>query len=262
MEEGTVVMPKINVYLPDDLADGVKATGLPVSAICQRALEQSVRRVTAIRVTVLGDLEADDPTAQLSQFTERTRTVIKLAIEQARAGGVASVGTEHLLHGMLAEGTNLAVHVLRAMEIDPGHVARAMDNAVSAAVSTAAQDGADNPTATQFSGSAANALELTVTEALALGHNYVGCEHLLLGVISEPDGTAGHVLRELGIDLRAARRTVVAALTGYTHLRAQTSTTTPAGAASMIATAVRQELRPILDRIERLEQQTGRTTEG
>ncbi|MEV1296116.1 Clp protease N-terminal domain-containing protein [Pseudonocardia sp. NPDC049635] len=248
-------MPKINVYLPDDLADGVKATGVPVSAICQRALEQSVRRVSAIRATVLGDLAADDPTAQLSQFTERTRTVIKLAVDQARATHAASVGTEHLLHGMLDEGTSLALHVLRAMEIDPAHVSRALANA------SPAPESSETPVATQFSGPAANALELTVTEALALGHNYVGCEHLLLGLIGEPDGTAGHVLRELGIDLRTARRTVVAALTGYTHLRAQASTT-PADAATMIATVVRQELRPILDRVERLEQQTGLISEG
>lgn len=248
-------MPKINVYLPDDLAEGVKATGVPVSAICQRALEQSVRRVTAIRATVLGDLETDDPTAQLSQFTERTRTVVRLAIEQARATGAVSVGTEHLLHGVLTEGTNLALHVLRAMEIDPTHVARALTNA------SPAPEGSDTPAATQFGGAAANALELTVTEALALGHNYVGCEHLLLGLVGEPDGTAGHVLRELGIDLRTARRTVVAALTGYTHLRAQTNTTTPADVATMIATAVRQELRPVLDRLERLERRTGLTPE-
>lgn len=248
-------MPKINVYLPDDLADGVKATGVPVSAICQRALEQSVRRVSAIRATVLGDLEADDPTAEFSQFTERTRTVIKLAIKQARASGAASVGTEHLLHGMLAEGTNLALRVLSAMDIDSAHVARALANSSPAQAT-------GTPTATQFSGPAANALELTVTEALALGHNYVGCEHLLLGLISESDGTAGHVLRELGIDLRPTRRTVVAALTGYTHLRAQASTTTPADAAAMIATVVRQELRPILDRVERLEQRVDPTPEG
>jgi ATP-dependent Clp protease ATP-binding subunit ClpC len=249
-------MPKINVYVPDDLADGVKATGVPVSAICQRALEQSVRRVTAIRATVLGDLESDDPTAQLSQFTERTRTVIKLAIEQARATRAASVGTEHLLHGMLTEGTNLAVHVLRAMDIDPTHASRALANASPVPANS------ETPPATQFSGCSANALELTVTEALALGHNYVGCEHLLLGLVSEPDGIAGQVLRELGIELRTARRTVVAALTGYTHLRAQASTTASADAATMIGDAVRQELRPILDRVERLEQQTGLNAGG
>lgn len=242
-------MPKINVYLPDDLADRVKATGVPVSAICQRALEQSVRRVAAIRATVLGGLEAEDPTAQLSQFTERTRAVIKLAIEHARTSGAVSVGTENLLHGILTEGTNLAVHVLRAMEVDPDHVTRALSRALPAS-----QDGTDNAAETQFSSPAANALELTVTEAVALGHNYVGCEHLLLGLISETEGTAGEVLRELGIDLRAARQTIVAALTGYTHLRAQTGNANPA---TMISATVQQELRPLVERIERLEQRAG-----
>ncbi|WP_018681829.1 Clp protease N-terminal domain-containing protein [Actinokineospora enzanensis] len=236
-------MPKINVYLPDELADSVKATGVPVSAICQRALEQSVRRVSAIRATVLGDLETEDPTAQFSQFTERARVVVKLAVGQAREVGAATVGTEHLVHGMLAEGTNLALHVLRAMEIDPAHVSRALANA----------EAGPEGTATQFSGAAANALELTVTEALALGHNYVGCEHLLLGLVGEPDGTGGQVLRDVGVELRVARRTVVAALTGYTHLRAQTG----GDAAGMIAAVVRQELRPVLERVERLEQRAG-----
>lgn len=249
-------MPKINVYLPDDLAEGVKATGVPVSAICQRALEQSVRRVAAIRATVLGDLETDDPTAQFSQFTPRVRTVLKLAVEQARTSGAAVVGTEHLLHGMLAEGSNLALRVLHVMEIDPAHVARALANAVPAG------EASGHPAATRFSGPTANALELTVTEALALGHNYVGCEHLLLGLVGEPDGTAGNVLRELGIDLRTARRTVVAALTGYTHLRATTSTTKPEDVATMLTAAVRQELRPVLDRLARLEQRAGLTPEG
>ncbi|MEJ3653166.1 Clp protease N-terminal domain-containing protein [Actinomycetes bacterium KLBMP 9759] len=248
-------MPKINVYLPDDLADGVKSTGVPVSAICQRALEQSVRRVAAIRAIVLDDLAADDPTAQLSQFTERTRTVLKAAVEQARRSGAAGVGTEHVLHAVLEEGANLAVHVLRAMDVDPAGVERALADAVPPAAPT-------DPAATRFSGCAANALELGVTEALALGHNYVGCEHLLLGLVGEPDGTAGRVLRAVGVDLRSARRTVVAALTGYVHLRAQTTATAPADAAAMITTVVRRELRPLLDRVERLEQRAGVGTGG
>ncbi|SDD35901.1 Clp protease N-terminal domain-containing protein [Actinokineospora iranica] len=235
-------MPKINVYLPDDLAEAVKATGVPVSAICQRALEQSVKRVAAIRATVLGDLDADDPTARLSQFTERTRAVLRLAIERARADGSAAVGTEHLLHGILAEGGNLALQVLRVLEIDPGQVARALADAGSGRAGDA----------TRFSGPAANAVELAVTEAISLGHNYVGCEHLLLGLVGEPEGTAGSVLRSLGVDLRSTRRTVEAALSGYTHLRAQSGGGSDAAAA--IAAVVQRELRPVLDRLDRLEQ--------
>jgi ATP-dependent Clp protease ATP-binding subunit ClpC len=105
-------------------------------------------------------------------------------------------------------------------------------------------------------------VELTVTEAIALGHNYVGCEHLLLGLISEPDGTAGQVLRSLGAELRSTRRAVVAALAGYVHLRAQAaggSPAVPADATKAVAAAVRQELQPVIGRIERLEQHVGLT---
>nr|WP_042196939.1 Clp protease N-terminal domain-containing protein [Kibdelosporangium sp. MJ126-NF4]CEL22641.1 ATP-dependent Clp protease, ATP-binding subunit ClpC / Negative regulator of genetic competence clcC/mecB [Kibdelosporangium sp. MJ126-NF4]CTQ89782.1 ATP-dependent Clp protease, ATP-binding subunit ClpC / Negative regulator of genetic competence clcC/mecB [Kibdelosporangium sp. MJ126-NF4] len=228
-------MPKVNVYLPDELADAVKAANLPLSAICQRALEQSVKRVTAIRATVLGDL-AIDPTAQLSHFTDRSRTVLKMAIAKAQEDGADNVGTEHLLHAMLAEGDNLALRVLRAEEIEPAVIAVPLPTG--------------SGSATQFSSPAANALELTVTEAISLGHNYVGCEHLLLGLLSEPDGTAGHVLRQLGLDLRSTRKAVAAALLGYAHLRAQPAN----NPATVIAAVVRQELQPIIERIERLEQ--------
>jgi ATP-dependent Clp protease ATP-binding subunit ClpA len=243
-------MPKINVYLPDELAERVRTTDLPVSAICQQALEQSVRRVTAIRATVLGDLAAEDPTSRLSQFTERARTAIKLAVTQARTAGAAAVGTEHLLHGILAEGTNLALRVLSVLDVDPVQAERAL--------AAASPPGDGDPT--RFSGLAANALELTVIEAIGLGHNYVGCEHLLLGLLSEPEGTGGRVLRDLGVEPRATRRAVVAALSGYTHLRAQTSAGT--APAELIATAVRDQLRPVLERIERLERQTGVTGEA
>ncbi|RZQ59595.1 Clp protease N-terminal domain-containing protein [Amycolatopsis suaedae] len=223
-------MPKINVYLPDELAESVRETGVPVSAICQRALEQSVRRVTAIRAATFGEL-GEDPTASLTHFTERTRTVLRTAIERARS----EIGTEHLLAALLDEGTNLALHVLRAVEIEPDLVARKLEPEM----------GDDGPR--RFDQHAAAALELAVTEALSLGHNYVGCEHLLLGLLAEPDGRAGMVLRALGADLRSVRRAVVAALSGYVHLRAQQ--------ADPIAAVVREELKPIIERIERLEQQ-------
>lgn len=99
---------------------------------------------------------------------------------------------------------------------------------------------------------------MTVTDATALGHNYVGCEHLLLGLIAEPDGAAGHILRGLGAEPRLTRRAVSAALAGYVHLRAQTQASTPSPApadvAGSLSTALREELRPILRRLERLEE--------
>ncbi|GAA0517830.1 hypothetical protein GCM10011581_22090 [Saccharopolyspora subtropica] len=234
-------MPKINVYLPDELAEAVRTAGVPVSAICQRALEQSAKRVMALRAAALGDLDEADPTERLSQFTDRARAAVRLGIEQARNDGAAQVGTEHLLRGMLAEGTNLALRVLHAMEIDP------------ARLDTPRQAEATDAPAAHFSGPAANALELAVIEAVALGHNYVGCEHLLLGLIAEPDGAGGHALRGAGAELRATRGAVVAALAGYVHLRAQAA----GESATTVAAALRQELQPLLDRIARLEEHVG-----
>ncbi|MFI7113897.1 Clp protease N-terminal domain-containing protein [Nonomuraea sp. NPDC050227] len=247
-------MPKINVYLPDELAEAVKAAGVPVSAICQRALEQAVRRITAIRQTALGELDAGDLAERLPRFTDRARTVVKLAIDRARADAAPAVGTGHLLAGMLAEGQNLALHVLRAVDIDPAQVQRDLDRRP-----TGEEGGAGGNPVVHFSDAAAGALELTVTEATAMGHNYVGCEHLLLGLITEPDGTAGQVLRALGAESRLVRRAVTAALAGYVHLRAQTSAA--GDPAQALAVAVRQQLQPLIERIERLEQNLGSASE-
>ncbi len=242
-------MPKINVYLPDDLAEAVKESGVPVSAICQRALEESVKRVTAIRAVVLDDLASGGSALQLSRFTQRTRDVVALAVERARAEGAAHVGTGHLLHGTLAEGTNLALHVLRAIEVDPDRVSRELARRAPAA---------GQATPERFGGDAANALELTVTEALTLGHNYVGCEHLLLGLLAEPDGPGGTTLRAAGADLRTARAAVVAALAGYVHLRAQPAS---AGGPVEVAAALRRELAPLISRLDRVERHVGLAVE-
>jgi ATP-dependent Clp protease ATP-binding subunit ClpC len=253
-------MPKINVYLPDELAEAVKEAGVPVSAICQRALEQAVRRVTAIRETVLGEPGPGDPTARLTLFTDRARTAVKLGLEQAAATGSDTVGTAHLLAGVLAEGGNLALQVLRAIEIEPEAVRRELTRQADQAKQAEHAEQADGArrAARRFGGAAANALELAVTEATSLGHNYVGCEHLLLGMIAEPDGTGGHVLRGLGAEYRLTRRAVTAALAGYVHLRTQSISSgtgqLTADAAAALATAIQRELHPIVQRLERLEE--------
>jgi ATP-dependent Clp protease ATP-binding subunit ClpC len=254
-------MPKINVYLPDELADAVKQAGVPVSAICQRALEQAVRRITAIRETALGTLDADDLSARLPHFTTRTRTVLTLAIDQARADAAGNVDTGHLLGGLLAEGGNLALHVLAAMEIEPERIAHDLARQRQTESGNDAEPGSDaDGTAQHFSGPAANALELAVSEATALGHNYVGCEHLLLGLITEAAGTGGAVLRRMGAEPRLTRRAVAAALAGYVHLRAQAQTpAAPTETATVLAAAIRHELQPLIDRIERLERHAGTT---
>jgi ATP-dependent Clp protease ATP-binding subunit ClpA len=259
-------MPKINVYLPDELADAVREAGVPVSAVCQRALEQAARRITAIRQVALADLDLDDATARLVSFTDRARTAVRLAVEQARADGAREVGTEHLLAGLLAEGGNLAIKILQSIEVEPRQVARELAARAGTGSAEGGPGGGDGG-GLRFGGPAAAALELTVTEATSLGHNYVGCEHLLLGLLAEPDGTAGQVLRAAGADQRMTRNAVVAALTGFAHVRDQmlqnqnrsaaaggqgAGDTGPAAAA--FTAAVRRELEPLARRLDRVEQ--------
>ena len=223
-------MPKINVYLPDDLADAVRDTGLPVSAICQRALEFAVRRITAIRQTVLSAISDEELGTQLTSFTARAVTVLKLA----RDTGGGRIGTTELLRGMVDEGANMAVAILQSMEISPRRLVEA-----AARVTEPGDDG--------FSLSAATALELAVAEATALGHNYVGCEHLLIGLAAETEGGAGQALREAGADAKSLRRSVSAALAGYTQAK------NPAAQNSALLMLLRRELAPIVRRIEALE---------
>jgi ATP-dependent Clp protease ATP-binding subunit ClpA len=275
------MVPKINVYLPDDLADAVKEMGVPVSAICQRALEASVRRVTAIRQAALGEVPLEDSAGRLAHFTAKARTAVGLAVRSAHASGSAVVGTEHLLAGLLAEGTNLALVILNSMEIEPDVLRSALaaagvtfptpetpDRAGPGAGAGPGRAGQDRG-ALRFSGPAANALELAVTEAVGLGHNYIGCEHLLLGLASETEGTGGAVLRDLGAEPRPVRRAMTAALAGYTAIaaskqaRAAAAQTAAQAAAqppevlTMLREAVRRELQPLTERLERLEQRLG-----
>ncbi|MEV4282819.1 ATP-dependent Clp protease ATP-binding subunit, partial [Actinoplanes xinjiangensis] len=84
-------MPKINVYLPDDLAEAVRETGLPVSPICQRALEHAVRRITTIRQAVLTDIDPAWLAERLPSFTARLVSVLNLAAARARETGAGSV---------------------------------------------------------------------------------------------------------------------------------------------------------------------------
>jgi ATP-dependent Clp protease ATP-binding subunit ClpC len=240
-------MPKINVYLPDELAEAVKEAGLPVSAICQASLEQAVRRLTAIRQLVASDIDSVTLGSRLPRFTDKALTAFRLGIEQARAAGVSLVGTEHLLGGLLSEGSNLALPVLHAMDIETSAVKAELDR-------TSVGSGPGGPDAARrISGPLGAALIGSVAAANALGHNYTGCEHLLLGLISEPDGAAGQILRGLGAEDRQARRTVTASLAGITYWQSRAEGAASGTAAAALAEAVKRELLPFADRLASIE---------
>lgn len=273
-------MPKINVYVSDELAEAIKESGVPVSAVCQRALETAVRRVTAIReATLTPAVGLDNQSNRLTHFTDRARNVVKFAVKEARDHCAPEVRTEHLLAGLIAEGSNLALPVLRAIDIEPEQVSRALDRqfplvpAPPTAQVVAAESESDTdliPDLTpdvvpeiglKIGNQAASALELAVTEATALGHNYVGCEHLLLGLIAEPDGAGGSILRSLGADIRLTRRAVSAALAGYIYLRAQkdqaAAAPTVVDPLAKLSTLIEQKMQPVVQRLERIEGNLG-----
>ena len=247
-------MPKINVYLPDDLAEAVKDAGVPVSAVCQRALEQAVRRVTAIREVTAGPALGDVPAVN---FTKRAASVLESA--RACAGGLAEVGTGQLLRALLEQG-GMAMEVLTALEITPPQILAALDKRAPSEhepepTPESVPKSADVPVEPVLSSQFLAALELAANESSGLGNGYVGSEHLLLGLIGEPDGAAGSVLRSFGADLRVTRRTVAAALAGWSaHAqRAAENAVAAAQAGDDLAAAIRSELEPVLARLDRLE---------
>lgn len=247
-------MPKINVYLPDELADAVRDAGIPVSAVCQRSLEQAVRRVADLRAAVAGQQDLDEALARLTSFTGRARTVLARAVEQARVQEASAVTSAHLLGGLVSEGTNLALHVLRAVDVDPDRLGREL---ARRSLEEPPVPGAA-PNVLAFSAPAAAALHLAVTEAISLDHNYVGGEHLLLGLASEPDGVAAAVLRDAGADVRGLRRAVGAAVAGYAHLRAQQATGQAPALQASVVDAVRQQLAPVIERLDAVEERLKR----
>lgn len=151
-----------------------------------------------------------------------------------------SVGTEHLLLGIIDEGGNLAVKVLRSLDV--GLEDLRTELVASMGPGNGARAGANG---LPFTPLAKRALELTTKEALGMGHNYVGCEHLLLGLLATEDGLASTVLRRMGVDLRISRRAVCAALSGFVYARQHA----PAG-----PNAEADTVQQILHRLDALEQ--------
>lgn len=200
-------MPKINVYLPVALADAVKETQLPVSAICQAALERAVRDVTSARATEEPPVDDDRGLGVIGRFTPRARRVLTLAEDAARAVPHHHVGTEHLLLGVLDEGTNLALDVLRSLEIEPADLRAETFGSLEPPTTTTTIAGR-----IPFTPLTKQALEATAKEALTMGHNYIGCEHLLLGLLDTEKGLASRILRRVGLEARTTRHAVISAL--------------------------------------------------
>ena len=142
------------------------------------------------------------------RFTDRARRVVVLAQEEARLLNHSYIGTEHILLGLIHEGEGVAAKALESLNISL--------EAVRAQVEEIIGQGGSSPSGhIPFTPRSKKVLELSLREALQLGHNYIGTEHILLGLIREGEGVAAQVLVKLGADLSRVRQQVIQLLSGY-----------------------------------------------
>src|ERR1700690_3409907 len=142
------------------------------------------------------------------RFTDRARRVLVLAQEEARLLNHSFIGTEHILLGLIHEGEGVAAKALESLGISLEAVREKVEETIGLAGTA--------PTGSPpFTPRAKKVLELSLREALQLGHSYIGTEHMLLGLVREGDGVAAQVLVSLGADLGRVRQQVIQMMSGY-----------------------------------------------
>src|SRR5246127_1131481 len=142
------------------------------------------------------------------RFTDRARRVVVLAQEEARMLNHNYIGTEHILLGLIHEGEGVAAKSLESLGISLEGVRSQVEEIIG--------QGQQAPSGhIPFTPRAKKVLELSLREALQRGHNYIGTEHILLGLIREGEGVAAQVLVKLGADLNRVRQQVIQLLSGY-----------------------------------------------
>ena len=148
-----------------------------------------------------------------NRFTGRALKVLEFAQYEAQELEQNFIGTEHILLGLLHEGEGIAARALRSLGLDFGHVRTRVEDMLGGREM-------EERHASYYTDRAKRVMELAVEEARSFGHNYIGTEHILLGLIRENEGVAAHVLISLGADLDIVRATVIDML-GGTHENAE-----------------------------------------
>nr|NNM91486.1 ATP-dependent Clp protease ATP-binding subunit [Bacilli bacterium] len=198
-----------------------------------------------------------------NRFTERAQKVLTLAHEEAVRLGHPGVGTEHILLGLVKEGEGIAAKALLSLGLSTEKIQREVEKIIG--------QGPGNTTGTTYTPRAKKVIELSMDEARKLGHNYIGTEHILLGLIREGEGIAARVLSNLGVSLSKARQQVLQLLgsdTTETSSDSTQSASTPtldSLARDLTALARDSKLDPVIGRaneIERVIQVLSRRTKN
>ncbi len=201
------------------------------------------------------------------RFTDRARRVVVLAQEEARLLNHNYIGTEHLLLGLIHEGEGLAAKALESLGVSLDQVRSQVEDMIG--VGTATPQGH-----IPFTPRAKKVLELSLREALQLGHNYIGTEHILLGLLREGEGVAAQVLMKIGLDMQKVRQTVLQLMQGYQGQQGEGKAGSEAPSGSLVldqfgrnltALAAGAKLDPVIGRereIERVMQVLSRRTKN
>ncbi len=189
------------------------------------------------------------------RFTDRARRVVVLAQEEARMLNHNYIGTEHILLGLIHEGEGVAAKALESLGISLEAVRQQVEEIIG--------QGQQAPSGhIPFTPRAKKVLELSLREALQLGHNYIGTEHILLGLIREGEGVAAQVLVRLGADLNRVRRQVIQLLHGVHGQELETAHTKlwagPVGGSDRrLLAALQARVSAIESRLPVIEQRVG-----
>ena len=181
-------------------------------------------------------------------FTERARWVVVQAQEEARMRNDNYIGTEHILLGLIHEGTGVAARALDSLGINLDVVRRQVEEIIGRGQQTPSGH-------IPFTPRAKKVLELSLRESQQLGHNYIGTEHILLGLLREGDGVAAQVLVKLGADLNRVRQQVIQLLHGHQEEESVSARST--AAELRVLPAVKARLDSVEDRLTAVEQQVG-----
>jgi ATP-dependent Clp protease ATP-binding subunit ClpC len=179
------------------------------------------------------------------RFTDRARRVIVMAQDEARRLDHNYIGTEHILLGLLNEGAGVAARALESLGISLDVVRQQVEEIIG-------RGRGPSPSGhIPFTPRAKKVLELSLSEAMHLGHTYIGTEHILLGLIREGEGVAAQVLVDLGVDLNRARLQVIALVTGRAS---------GLGEAPTVGDELRDRLASIAGRLAVIERTLGEAT--
>jgi ATP-dependent Clp protease ATP-binding subunit ClpA len=187
------------------------------------------------------------------RFTDRARRVVVLAQEEARMLEHDYIGTEHLLLALIHEGEGVAAKALRALDVDLDTLRRE----VEALVGRGQQPSKGH---IPFTPRAKKVLELSLRESVQLGHDYIGTEHLLLGIVREGEGPAAQVLQQRGIELNTVRQEVIRLLHGHQAVegrRRRRVARARAGAEGATLEDISHQLRVLGARLAAIEERLG-----